>query len=346
MKKRVRHASLSLRYNSIDISADAAPFLTSFDYNDVMDGKCTDDISVTFEDKDGNWLNNWFPEHGATMEATLHCHDWPGGKVLQCGSFEIDDIQFSGPPHTCTISAVAIGVHSRLRREVHTRTWENLTVREIAQEIASANDFELVFDSSVDPKLDRHDQREISDMEMLVELCANAGLGIKTSENKMLIYEKKLYDQRAPSLLFRRGEGGYINHNFRLPTTDIYSACRVRYLDPRSRMLIAHLYTPPASEWSGKRPPGRKTLELNERCACEADAERMAKAALRKANEKEVNGSISYLGTSEYLAGEVAAIDGWGRLDAAKYFVENVRHHYSKSDGYTTAVELRGRLEH
>ncbi len=344
MEKPVRRATISLRYNSTDITADVAPFLTSFDFNDVMDGKHTDDITVTFEDKDDVWLNSWFPEHGATLEATLTCHDWPGGKVLNCGSFEIDDIQFAGPPHSCAVSAIAIGIHSRLRREVRTKTWESLTIREIAQEIANSNDFELVFDSTVDPKLDRHDQREISDMQMLVELCDNAGLGIKTSENKMLIYEKKLYDQRAPSLTFRRDQDGYISHNFRLPTTDIYSACQVRYMEPRSRILIAYTYDAPASEWSGKKPPSGYVLKRNDYCSCEADAERIAKAALREANEKEVGGSISYLGNPDIPAGDVAAIEGWGRLDTAKYFVENVRHRYSKSDGYTTAVELRGRL--
>lgn len=344
--KPVRRIQLSLLYNAADISADVAPFLLSFNYNEYFDSKSTDEIQVAFEDKEALWRNRWFPTRGAKLTAKITCIDWPEGGVLDCGEFEIDDIQFAGPPNVCSIGALAVGITSRIRRERTTKAWENITVKGIAQEIADKNGFSLFFDSGVDPKIDRFDQREQTDMELLGALCENNGLGLKIANGKIVIFEERLYDKRSPSMTLTRGADGYISHNFRVSSSDIYTACEVQYIDPKQRLLITYRHEPGASEWSGEKPPSGYVLKLNQRCSCQADAERLAKSALRDQNKREVTGSIDYIGRPALRSGIVVGARDFGRFDQGNYLVENVTHHYDKAGGYETTAEIRGVLDY
>lgn len=342
----VRRAKLHLTYDSADISEDIASMLESFDYNDIFDSKSTDDITVVLEDRNGLWCSDWFPSRGAKLTAKLKCLDWPGGKVLDCGSFEIDSVRFSGPSNTCTIGALAVGVTSAIRRQQVSKAWENIKVKEIAEEVASKHGFSLVYDSSVNPKIVRYDQREQTDMELLGELCDNNGLGIKVSHDSILIYEEKIYDQRAATKTLTRNADGYIRHDINVESSDIYVACEVQYLDPQQRLYITHRHEPAASEWSSEKPPSGFTLKLNQRCESKADAERLAKSALRDQNKREVTGSIVTLGDPDTDSGMIVGLAEFGKFDNGKYLVGRAHHHWDKRSGYETAAEFRGTLDY
>lgn len=345
MKKAVRRAQVSLTYNSVDISADVAPYLLSFEYNDVMDGSATDDISITLEDKDGLWLDKWFPERGATIEAGLSCLDWPGGGSMACGSFEIDRIGHGGPPDACSIGAIAVGVSSSLRREKVTKAWEHAPIEQVAWEIARKHGLELEFETD-GPGItfDRLDQREQTDMEFLRGLCDNNGLGIHIRNKTLRVFEHLKYDSMAPELRFTRNADGYIGHSLDFSSADVYSACTVQYLEPQQRMLISYTY--PSGEEAGEMPAVGQVLKINQRCNSEAEAMVLAKAALRERNKQEIRVSMDFLGDLTVNAGKVAEIEGFGRLDARRYMVERASHRYDKQGGYTTSAEMRGALQY
>ncbi len=164
MERPTRRAELSVTYNNADITAELAPMLVGFEYVDVVDGKHADSLTLFVQNTDRRWFGEWLPGLGATLSATLTCNHWPGGKVLECGKFEIDGISFADRPNTCTIKALAAGVTSSLRRELVTKAWESIAVWKIADEIAVKHGFELYFDvDTVLPAIDRYDQREQSD---------------------------------------------------------------------------------------------------------------------------------------------------------------------------------------
>ena len=182
MNKPVRRAELSVAYNSTDISTDIAPMLESFDYEDVVDGKTSDNIGIGVDNKDGRWYGDWLPDRGATLEATLTCRDWPGTKILKCGIFEIDDIDFGAVPNVCTISAVSVGISSAIRREEKTKPWESIDLRTIAAEIAGKHGFGLEYDSGINPQYERRDQREQTDLQFLISLLDDNGLAIEIAQ--------------------------------------------------------------------------------------------------------------------------------------------------------------------
>ncbi|MCD8139329.1 MAG: hypothetical protein LUE17_06055 [Planctomycetaceae bacterium] len=342
MAKPVRRSELTLCYNTQDISADIAPYLLSFDYTDVVDGKQTDSLTIVLEDTGGLWSLNWFPERGATVKASLTCHDWPGGKILDCGTFEIDALDFAGPPSTCTISALAVGITSSLRRERVSKAWDNINVREIADEVAKKHEFALEFDSDINPLIDHFDQREQSDMELLTVLCENHGLELRITDRTIVIFEQLKRDSQPPTIVFTKNANGYTHHHFRVDSADIYTACEVKYFDPTQKLPIVYRYDAEASQWSGERPPSGYVLKIHDRCTCESEAEIRAKAALREQNKREVTGTIGYVGDPGIKAGEVAALEGYGKLDAGRYLVEKAVHKRDQKGGYTTTAELRG----
>jgi phage protein D len=214
--------------------------------------------------------------------------------------------------------------------------------------VAAKHGFELFFDvDKGPPKIDRYDQREQSDIDMLVELGDRYGLVVRISDKTIVIQEGLKQDKQAPSFTFERASGEILRSPFfRIDSSDIYTACKVQYIDPNSRLLIAHTHEPGASEWSGQKPPSGYVLKVNRRCKDKAEAEVMAKAALREANKREVTGTIGSLGNPDIRAGLTARIKGWGKLDSAPYFVETVRHRFDKQGGYETTAEIRGVIDY
>ncbi len=277
----VRNAFVSLTYNSADITAAVEPFLLSMKFDDTAKSEESDSIELEFEDTKDNWKNTWFPQRGAKIKATLTCVDWPEGGTLDCGSFEIDKVKHSGPPSTCRIYGLALGIRSAIRRQEQTKAWENITLRAIATEVTGNHGFELVYDSKIDPQFDRYDQREQSDIDMLLELCKRNSLGLKATNGKIAIFEEPLYDQQAPKITFRRDDHECKSYDLDAKSADFYTACEVQYLDPKQRYYINYRFNAPDSDWSQGKPPTEYVLKINKRCATRAEAEALAKSELR-----------------------------------------------------------------
>lgn len=109
----------SLRYNGKDVTQDITKSLTDFQYNDAASGSL-DDLTVTLEDRERNWQGPWSPVEGDQLVAAIRTVNWdkPGEiKKLPLGTFEVDSIDFSGPPDTISIKAVSLPVTSEVRMQ-------------------------------------------------------------------------------------------------------------------------------------------------------------------------------------------------------------------------------------
>lgn len=67
-------------------------------------------------------------------------------------------------------------------------------------------------------------------------------------------------------------------------------------------------------------------------------AKNLAEAELKKANDKEITGSITLMGNPEIFTGGELEIADVG-VFAGKYIVEKVTHSISNSQGYTTSFD-------
>jgi phage protein D len=93
-----------------------------------------------------------------------------------------------------------------------------------------------------------------------------------------------------------------------------------------------------------KEPDIGQSLKINRRCSSLAEAQEVAKAALRNSNMRLIRGSISFMGHPILYSGMNIAVKGFGRWDSVTFAVEEVNHNYSKGGGYTTDVTVRGVL--
>jgi phage protein D len=334
---QARRAKLKLLYDNKDISADLAPYLLSFSYSDHASGKA-DDLQISLEDRDGRWSGDWLPEKGATLKAALITEHWTEqgkNEELLLGTFEVDEIEGRSSPSTVTIKALSIPESSSLRGEDKTRSWEKIKLSTIARDIADNAGLSLFYDPEDDPEYDRIEQTEQSDLSFLQKLCEDAGLSLKVSDQKIVIFDDEKYEQMPPVLTIKRGQSWILDHSFSTSTRDIYSACKVEYHSPKGKKNISYTYMAP------NKPATGKTLVINQRVSSIGKAERLAKKKLRQKNKGEIKMSFSLMGDIRLLATTTVMVEGYGKFDG-KYFIEEATH---SGSSYKVKIDLRRVLE-
>lgn len=334
-----RRAYISLVYEGVNISRDIHSFLLDFSFTDNAHGK-SDDLQITFEDREGLWRGAWFPEKGAKLKAAIIAKNFnKDGQVqtLPCGTFSIDEINVSWPPGTCQIKGVSALVSSAIRREKKTHAWENISLSGIANDMAMRGGMKLFWEASDDPLYGRRDQDDESDMEFLRRMCEEAGLSLKIADEKIIVFDEEKYESRA-AVCSITPESGVLSCSFTSQAGSAYKACTVKWHDSVTKTKIDYTYEPPNA------PKVGHTLVVNERVENIAEAESLAKKKLRVQNKKEVTGEIALLGNVNLSAGLNVLLSGFGAFDA-KYAIDTAHHSYSHGSGYVTKLSLHKVLE-
>ena len=340
-----RRVTARVLYNKKDISVDLAAHLKGLSYTDNMSGEA-DTLDLTLEDKAGAWQGSWFPEKGATLEATLNTLNWDtlsaGSKSLRLGLFELDEIGSSGFPSEVNIRSVSIPSNNKLRGIERTRSWEKAELKTIANDVASEAGMELTYDTEDNPTLERTEQTEQSDLSFLLALVKDHGLALKVTENKVVIFDESKYEEAEPKItivkpgtFYASGSGisvtDILGYSLSNRSRDIYKACHVRYQHGKKKEVIEATFTDPEKKEG-------KTLEIKEEVENIAEAERLAKKRLREKNCQEWTGNITVPGNLNLVAAVTVNLYGFGKFDG-KYIITRASH--SVGSGYQTSIELR-----
>lgn len=339
-----RNITANISYNDKDISADLSAFLKSISYTDNLSGEA-DTLDLTLEDRKGIWQNEWFPEKGATLNASLNAENWQsisGTATMQLGLFEIDELTSSGYPSEVQIRSVSVPDNNNLRGVERTRSWEKAELKTICNDVATGAEMELFYDTEQNPTIDRAEQTEESDLAFLLGLARDQGLALKIHEKKIVIFDEADYEkEEAKITIVKPGTMGFsqdgqkitelLSYSFKNKVRDIYKACHVKYQQGKTKTAIEATFTAP------EKTKG-KTLEIREQAENIADAERLAKKRLREKNKEEWTGSISVMGNFNLVAAVTVNLKGFGVFDG-KYIVTRASH--SIGNGYTTDIEIR-----
>lgn len=314
-----------LIYDGADISQDIASDLLSFDFTDNSSDQA-DDLQIVLKDREHLWRGPWFPEKGATLEASI----LPafGGGTLYCGTFEIDDVDIAGPPSTMTIKAVSTGISSKLRQEKHTSAWEDTTLEEIAGELAGNSDFQLFYEAP-EKSYQRVDQREESDLAFLSRITEEAGLSLKVADRRVVIFDEQEYENRDSVAAYHVEGGQVVSYSARSKTREVYKSAKVSYRDPVANELIEFEYA------ADPEPPVGQVLEIRKRVESIDQARELARRELRNKNRHESQASITCPGDPRLQAGQNIDLDGLGIL-SGKYHIEQARHTVNDQGGFTT----------
>lgn len=350
-----------IKYNGKDISKDISQYLKSFSYNDELDG-AADDVSIVLEDRDSLWQSDWMPEKGATLDITLISTSWERTdqevRELELGLFEIDEVNLKSAPNEVTIKAVSVPNATTLRGVEHSRSWEKVDLKKIAQDIADGANVKLFYDTSETIQLDRAEQSEESDLAFLHKLCSDNGLSVKVFNDSIVIFDTVKYETQPVKLIFRKkgyvppkkegkSEGGkseeggpkliteFESYSLTTAIRDVYKECKVSHKVGKKKALIEGSFKDPNKKIG-------KTLIVHTQVKDVAEAVRVAKKELRKKNEGEIKGSFNLRGNFSLAAGITCQLEGFGYFDG-KYIMTKVGHVISGA--YSCSVDVRRCLE-
>ena len=365
-----RETKLTLLFteSKTDATNDVMPDLLSISYDD-READQADEISLTVKDEKGKWAGSWKPDGGETIRAYIKGSTCP---KLFCGKFYVDSMRVSGSPRVCEIRAVSIPLKAPIRRRLVTKAWENYTLKGILKEIAAKAEIYFYFEVEEDPEYDRLDQKEESDLAFLSRLCQDAGLSIKVTDDTIVIFDQSRYEKMEPVCEVELGVSDVLSWDFQTTQSDTYKSCVVSWRDiKKKKRKSAGGYNLDLEKPSDK-PPAKHNIDLEKiddsnasknpavntyvyvdpnadangqeyklkrRVTSRAEAERVAKATLRRLNLRSVTGSMTLVGDTRLVAGIVIEVKGFGSFDG-NFFIESASHSMSES-GYVTTINVR-----
>jgi phage protein D len=328
-----RTARVVLIYEGKDITENISQYMLNFSASDNSSGKA-DDFSLELEDRAGKWRGDWYPEKGDKIEATIRCENWFNQDQiirLPLGKFSIDEITSSGPPEKVSIKGVSIPASASIKGTEKTRAYENQTLSKIAEDVASSADLDLYFDSSYNPQFKRKDQRDESDLAFLGRICDDAGLCLKVSENKVILFDEEEYEKKSTVTKIKRTGGQLKSYSFASKLEGTKSLAVIDYHDPISKQDVSEKFQP------SKPPATGQELRINTRFESPAEAQMIGKKQLRKKNKYEVTCKLTLFGNPLLVGGVTIDIEGWGEFDG-KYLIDKATHDVG-TGGYSTAIE-------
>lgn len=274
------------------------------------------------------------------VKVTLVQKNWNDtGKnaVLDCGTFEIDSVDLSGPPLKTTLKSTSIPYTSTLRMMKKSRNWEKISLKAITQQIANEAGLKMLYESSDNPEYDKKEQVQQSDIRFLQDLCHAEGKALKVTKLSIVVFDKQEYDGKPVVKTITYGSSNILSFRMATKLTDAaYTSCHVSYTNTDKKQTIEYTYTPDSTVGTGQ------VLEVNERVANTQEAMRLAKKRLREKNAQEFTASFKMVGDVQLVAGIVVQLRGFQEFDK-KYRVKSAKH--SLTGGYTTDIELVQILE-
>lgn len=256
---------------------------------------------------------------GLAIQAVFVRENWNNdGKdtVLDCGQFELDSIKASGPPATITIKATSLPFNAQIRQTEKTKAWEAYTLSGIAQEMAGANGMACLYESASDPYYERVEQYKVSDIKFLSQLCHDAGISLKATNNILVLFDQADYEAKDPTFTVKRGSGSYTKYDLSVGTADTkYTSCRVRYADPATGQVIEG--TAYAEDYKADSKNNQQ-LEVTAKVASIAEAQTLAAKQLRLHNKYSRTATFTFPGDPSKVAG-VTALGGVGRVGREIY---------------------------
>lgn len=306
---------------------------TAFSYTDVASGE-SDDVSITLQDIGKEWLGNLMPKRGASLGAKIVLSNWRGSGdrgTLDCGTFVLDDISFSGRPLSCTLKGVSVPSMNDFRTLPMTRTWERTTVQGIASQIAGNAGVSLYYDADGIP-IEEIEQNRQTDSSFLRALCEKYGLAMKAYNHKIVIFDIVRYEEKAAVATLQEEDDGMaggikvLSWSSNTTLDGTYTGVNLNYTDPDTEEPI-HVTMGSAG----------RMYAINTQASSRYDAELQAAAKANSANRGIVTMEATVRADISLVASHCVMASGFGNLDG-RYYIDRIAH--SLGRGYTMRLSM------
>ena len=306
--------------------------IKSFKFQDNIDK--ADTAEITLADNEHKFIHGGaIPAKGSNLKIALA----QDNAIFNCGSFELDKINYKSPPSELTLHLNSVPSSANLRGSTVNRAWEQTTLRKIAGDIAGDGGLSLFFDAP-DINITRAEQNS-SGLSFLQQLCKSNGLDLKVANGKLIVFSAEKYEQRAAVANISYGDKNILRYDFNANATDIYSGANVNFSGNGIAEWLFSFFGINLDLISTTFSSGSNgsILNINERVDSLSEAERLSKARLREKNENEFTANFDLTGDFRYCAGSTINISGFG-IFSGKYIIKAATH--SIGSGYKTNLQL------
>ncbi|HCT4763226.1 phage late control D family protein [Pseudomonas aeruginosa] len=330
----VPSAAFRLTYQRRDITEDVTRDLLALTYTDNLTDR-SDDLQVDLMDAEGKWRGAWYPGHGDTLALSI---GWAGKPARALGSFEIDEVEASGPPSSVSIKAVAAGINRPMRTTEH-RSYEGATLAGIAGQVAARLGLQLT--GRIAPiRLDRLTQQE-SDLEFLTRLAGDYDYAVKIASGRLAFHS--IADLAARPSVATINLTDLASFRFRDQIHLVPKAVQVKHKNPATKKLVAYhmingsVVAVPSS--AGKATTSGDTKKQRKRAASAEVAAARATADQARQNRERTTASWTLLGRPNLVSGNVVTLANAGMLGGT-FLIMSARHRLDRSGGYVVELEV------
>lgn len=321
-KGNIQQAAVELTINGRSVTNAVHPYLNAVSFSEAVEGD-SDSVEITLSDLNGKFRDAWYPPKGAPVTLAL---GYLNGLQLDCGRFELDEVEFSFPPSMVTMRAIA-AKPSVPARTKSAQKFANTTLAQIVAKVAA--DLGLTVKGEIEHLQIQKMTQSTDSMQFLQGLLSDYGYAFNIRDNALNVYSRTYLNSQKPNLFLEPLDIKSLN--FREKSVKIVEAAQVDYFDPDTEEL---------KTFNDKGDGSSDSKIQNKRVENTEQAQKKAIAARQKQNADERTLSIELCGNPCVRAGLRFELSGLGRLNGI-YAITRVRHDVSRSNGYTTSLEAQ-----
>lgn len=330
----IQRPDFSLFYEKTNITADIEPHLIELTYTDHLEGQ-SDELSVKFEDISGKWIRQWFPTQGDKLKAAI---GYANEQLVEVGAFEIDEVEYEYKPSTITLRALSTGI-SKANRTLQPKAYEKTTLTQIVGIVANRLKLKVVGKIKAIP-IQRVTQYQERDVEFLARLAKEYHHSFKIVGSQLVFSDKSELGNSSPVVELDESQCKSIRLRDRIK--DTAKQVDVSGYDASGKKLVKKSQKSTALRQNIKqaKPSSEDTLKIVTRGESQEQIDARSDAALAEQNEDQSAGNITLIGNPKLVAGSTILLRNLG-VFSGKYLIKSSRHSISRSQGYSTDIEVR-----
>lgn len=311
-----RKVKADFKFNGKWLGKSLKGYLQSLTYTDVASG-ASDQLDIVLQNIEMDWLGKKYPKKGDRVDGKITFVNWDSilDKKLDCGAFVLDDVKFSGGPLTANFGCVAAPIDSSFNTRERTKTYKDVTIEEVAQEVADKYDLKLKC-SDAEIRIDVIEQSQKTDSAFLYGLCDTYGLSMKVYKKAIVIYDQTTMEEKKTVARLTRESFIEDKWDYADSLVGVYTGARISY-KPGDGSDEISVYVGEKDE----EAKDARVLHVNEVADSVSDAYFKAAVAVNKSNQKATTFSGDIWPDPKVCAGVTVELSGLGKADG-KYFVD------------------------
>lgn len=318
--------AFELLYNNKSATHDIALHLLDATYKDTLKGE-SDELDITLEDTERKWMDAWYPSKGATLNFKIGIE---GDAILDCGQFEIDEINITDSPNTVRIRALSAGINSPLRT-VHYKAFDKVLLADVIEQVAAALGFTV--EGKINPLMIERVTQGETDLAFINRLAKQYGYIVKVKGTRLIFSRLDQLKSNNSVMTLHRNEI-HRGWEFRDQIRTVKKDATVTRQNPKTKRLVKSKSN---SKTKGKTSADKSVSRASVSNTAAANAR--ADADLQQDNDPKATGRLSRAGSTLLIAGANFDLAGFARFDG-KCLINTATHSISRRNGYSTGIEF------